>query len=86
MASVAHDSGTLRGKRAIVGGRRARRHVRFQTARVVAHHNPSMKCFADRLRMAGKPPKTIISAVDSKLDTIANAQCKNRQKWTASTS
>ncbi|WP_363318451.1 hypothetical protein [Marivita sp.] len=28
LAPVAHDSGTLRGKRAIAGGRRAQRHMR----------------------------------------------------------
>lgn len=34
LAPVAHDSGTLRGKRAIAGGRRALRHVMFQAALV----------------------------------------------------
>lgn len=81
LAPVAHDSGTLRGKRAIAGGRRALRHVMFQAALVAAHHNPSLKCFADRLRKAGKPHKVIITAVARKLVTIANALCKSRQKW-----
>ena len=83
LAPVAHDSGTLRGKRAIAGGRRALRHVIFQAALVAAHHNPSLKVFADRLRKAGKPHKVIITAVARKLVTIANALCKNRQKWSA---
>ncbi len=85
LAPVAHDSGTLRGKRAIAGGRRALRHVMFQAALVAAHHNPSLKSFADRLRKAGKPHKVIITAVARKLVTIANALCKSRQKWTAAT-
>lgn len=85
LAPVAHDSGTLRGKRTIAGGRRALRHVMFQAALVAAHHNPSMKTFADRLRKAGKPHKVIITAVARKLVTVANALCKNRQKWTPST-
>ena len=83
LAPVAHDSGTLRGKRAIAGGRRALRHVMFQAALVAAHHNPSLKSFADRLRKAGKPHKVIITAVARKLITIANALCKSRQKWAA---
>lgn len=83
LAPVAHDSGTLRGKRAIAGSRRALRHVMFQAALVAAHHNPSLKSFADRLRKAGKPHKVIITAVARKLVTIANALCKSRQKWTA---
>lgn len=83
LAPVAHDSGTLRGKRAIAGGRRALRHVMFQAALVAAHHNPSMRAFADRLQKAGKPHKVIITAVARKLVTIANALCKSRQKWAA---
>jgi transposase len=83
LAPVARDSGTLRGKRAIAGGRRALRHVMFQAALVAAHHNPNLRSFADRLRKAGKPHKVIITAVARKLVTIANAPCKNRQKWVA---
>jgi transposase len=85
LAPVAHDSGTLRGKRAIAGGRRALRHVMFQAALVAAHHNPSLRAFAERLRKAGKPHKVIITAVARKLVTIANALCKSRQKWSAKT-
>lgn len=85
LAPVAQDSGTLRGKRTIAGGRRALRHVMFQAALVAAHHNPSMKAFADRLRKAGKPHKVIITAVARKLVNLANALCKSRQKWKPST-
>lgn len=81
LAPVAHDSGPLCGKRTIAGGRRALRHVMFQSALVAAHHNSSLRPFADRLRKAGKPHKVIITAVARKLVTIANALCKNRQKW-----
>lgn len=85
LAPVAHDSGTLRGKRAIAGGRRAVRHVMFQAALVAAHHNPSLKHFAERLRKAGKPHKVIITAVARKLVALANALCKKRQRWAHST-
>ena len=85
LAPVAHDSGTLRGKRAIAGGRRALRHVMFQAALVAAHHNPSLKIFAERLRQAGKPHKVIITAVARKLVILANALCRSRQKWAPST-
>lgn len=86
LAPVVHDSGTLRGKRAIAGGRRALRHLMFQAALVAAHHNPSLKSFADRLRKAGKPHKVTITAVARKLVTIANAPGKNHQNRTASMS
>lgn len=81
LAPIAHDSGSLRGKRAIAGGRRALRHVLFQAAIVAAHHNPTLKTFAQRLRTAGKPHKVIITAVARKLVTIANALCKSRKAW-----
>nr|WP_162623796.1 hypothetical protein [Paracoccus saliphilus] len=70
---------------AIAGGRQALRHVMFQAALVAAHHSPSLKSFADRLRRAEKPHKVIITAVARKLVTIAKALCKSRQKWTAAT-
>ena len=81
LAPIAHDSGTLRGKRAIAGGRRALRYVMFQAALVASHHNPVLKIFADRLRETGKPHKVIITAVARKLVTIVNALCKSRQMW-----
>jgi len=84
-APVADDSGPLRGKRAIAGGRRALRHVMFQSALVAAHHNARPKAFADCLRKAGKPHKVVITVVAGKLVTSANALCKSGQKWTAAT-
>ncbi len=81
LAPIAHDSGALRGKRSIGGGRRLLRHVMFQAALVASYHNPALKPFADRLRAAGKPHKVIITAVARKLVTIANALCKSRQTW-----
>ncbi len=83
MTPVAHDSGTLRGKRAIAGGRLAQRPVMFQAALVAAHHNPNLRSFADRLRKADKPHKVIITAVARILITIANVLRKKRQKWVA---
>lgn len=82
LAPIAHDSGAMRGKRAIGGGRRLLRHVIFQAALVASHHNQVLKTFADRLRAAGKPHKVVIVAVARKLVTIANALVKSGQKWT----
>lgn len=83
LAPIAHDSGAMRGKRAIGGGRRLLRHVLFQAALVASHHNPILKTFADRLRDAGKPHKVIVIAVARKLVTIVNALIKSGQKWSA---
>ncbi|QCO54582.1 transposase [Pseudorhodobacter turbinis] len=76
LAPIAHDSGAMRGKRAIGGGRRLLRRVMFQAALVASHHNPVLKIFANRLRAAGKPHKVVITAVARKLVTIVNALCK----------
>lgn len=83
LAPIAHDSGALRGRRAIGGGRRQLRHVIFQAALVASHHNPVLKVFADRLRAAGKPHKVVVTAVARKLVTIVNALCKSRRNWVA---
>lgn len=85
LAPIAHDSGAMRGKRAIGGGRRVLRHVMFQAALVASHHNPVLKVFADRLRNAGKPHKVVIVAVARKLITIVNALVKSGQNWTPQT-
>lgn len=53
----------------------------FQAALVAAHHNQSLKHFAERRRKAGKPHKVIIPAVARKLVTLANALCKKSQRW-----
>ena len=85
LALIAHDSGAMRGKRTIGGGRRQLRHVLFQAALVASHHNPVLKVFADRLREAGKPHKVVITAVARKLVTIVNALVKSGQKWHSQT-
>ncbi len=56
----------------------------FQAALVAAHHTPTMKTFANRLRKAGKPHKAIIIAVARNLIILANALSKTRQKWAPS--
>jgi transposase len=85
LAPIAHDSGAMRGKRAIGGGRRLLRHVMFQTALVASHHNPDLKTFAARLRAAGKPHKVVTTAVARKLVTIVNALVKSGQPWLSQT-
>jgi len=85
LAPIARDSGALRGKRSIGGGRRAVRHVLFQAALVARQYNPVLRAFADRLKAAGKPHKVIITAVARKLMIIANAICKKDRQWQTNT-
>jgi transposase len=81
LAPVPHDSGTMRGRRAIAGGRRALRHVLFQAALAAACHNPALKSVAQRLKTRGKPHKLVIIAIARRLITIANAILKIGVPW-----
>lgn len=72
LAPVPHDSGVMRGRRAISGGRRAIRHVLFQAALAAACHNPLLKTVAKRMKEHGKPHKVVI---------IANAILKTGENW-----
>ena len=81
LAPVPHDSGTMRGRRAIAGGRRALRRVLFQAALAAACHNPVLKPVAQRLKERGKPHKLVIIAIARKLATIANAIIKTGIPW-----
>ena len=76
LAPVPHDSGAMRGRRAIAGGRRALRHVLFQAALAAACHNSALKPVAQRLKERGKPQKLVIVAIARRLITIANAVLK----------
>lgn len=81
LAPVPHDSGAMRGRRMIVGGRRALRHVLFQAALAAACHNPALKPIARRLKEKGKPHKLVIVAIARRLITIANAVLKSATPW-----
>jgi len=81
LALLPHDSGAMRGKRAIAGGRRSLRHVVFQAALAAACHNPVLKLVAQHLKMRGKPHKLVIVAIARRLVTIANAILKAGVPW-----
>ncbi|WP_349943195.1 transposase [Fulvimarina sp. MAC8] len=81
LAPVPHDSGIVRGKRAIAGGRRSLRRVLFQAALAAATHNPILKPFAERLKWNGKPHKVVIVAVARRLIVLANAIIKTGASW-----
>ena len=81
VAPFNHDSGTLRGKRAIFGGRRAVRSVLYMAALSARRHNPVIKAFADRLAAQGKLPKVVLTACMRKLLVILNTMVKTKQSW-----
>ncbi len=81
LAPIPHDSGAMRGRRAIAGGRRSLRHVLFPAALAAACHNPVLKPVAKRLKERGKPHKPVIIAIARRLVTIANAIIKTGIPW-----
>ncbi|TDN61300.1 transposase IS116/IS110/IS902 family protein [Paraburkholderia sp. BL10I2N1] len=83
VAPVNRDSGTMRGKRTIFGGRGSVRRVLCMAALVAARFNPVIKSFYDRLVAAGKPKKVALVARMRKLLTILNAMVKGGKPWNA---
>jgi transposase len=76
VAPINRDSGKMRGKRMIFGGRSTVRRVLYMAALVAARHNPVIKAFYQRLVSAGKPKKLALTACSRKLLTILNAMAR----------
>lgn len=76
VAPFNRDSGKMRGKRAIYGGRRPVRHGLYMAALVAARHNPILRAFYQRLRLAGKPAKLALTATMRKLLIVLNSSLK----------
>jgi transposase len=75
------DSGTLRGRRTIWGGRAHVRTVLYMGTLVATRFNPQIKVFYQRLLAAGKIKKVALTACMHKLLTILNAMLKHRKSW-----
>lgn len=81
VAPFNRDSGTLRGKRRVWGGRASVRAALYMAALVASRHNPVLRTFYQRLCAAGKPKKVALVACMHKLLTILNAMLKHRTPW-----
>jgi transposase len=81
LAPMNRDSGQYRGQRKIQGGRPAVRQALYMAALVASQHNPVIKEFYQRLRLAGKPAKSALTACMHKILVILNAMLKNRTYW-----
>jgi transposase len=86
VAPFNRDSGQLRGKRAVWGGRSAVRKALYMATLVATRWNPVISKFYQRLIAAGKKPKVAQTACMRKLLTILNAMIKNRTPWQYATS
>jgi transposase len=81
VAPFNRDSGQLRGRRSIYGGRVTTRGALYMAALVGIRHNPALKSFYQRLRAAGKPGKVALVACMRKLLTILNVMVRENAPW-----
>ncbi len=81
LAPLNRDSGTLRGKRTIWGGRATVRAALYMGALVGSRCNPVLYAMYTRLVAAGKTKKLALTACMHKLLTILNAMLKHRTPW-----
>jgi transposase len=81
VAPVNRDSGTMRGRRTIFGGRAGVRTALYMAALVATRFNPVIKEFYGRLLAAGKAKKVALVACMRKLLTIVNAMLRKNEEW-----
>jgi transposase len=81
VAPLNRDSGKLRGRRAVWGGRARVRAALYMAALVAARHNPTLREFYERLCAVGKPKKVALVACMRKLLVVLNAMLEHRAPW-----
>ncbi|MBM3223254.1 MAG: IS110 family transposase [Candidatus Tectomicrobia bacterium] len=81
VAPCKRDSGTLRGRRTISGGRAPGRAVWYRGTLVATKPHPVIKALYDRLCAAGKAKKVALTACMHTWLTILNAMMKHHTPW-----
>ena len=81
VAPFSRDSGTLRGKRTVWGGRARVRAALYMSALVASRFNHVIRDFYQRLLAAGKPKKLALTACMRKLLILLNSMLKHRSPW-----
>lgn len=81
LAPMNRDSGTMRGKRTIRGGRIAVRNALYMAALTATRHHPEMRIYYRRLTAAGKPKKVALVATMRKLLIELNAVLARGTAW-----
>jgi transposase len=76
LAPFNRDSGAMRGRRSIHGGRRAVRQALYMASLTASRFNPILKAFYEHLRAVGKPHQVALVAVMRKLLIYLNSQIK----------
>ena len=81
LAPMNHDSGRLKGRRAIRGGRVQVRTGLYMAPLAAIRGNGVIQAFYRRLRSKGKPFKVALTAAMHKLLTILNAIVRTGKPW-----
>ena len=81
VAPLSRDSGTLRGRRFVQGGRASVRAMLYMAALVATRRNAVIRAFYQRLVAAGKPKKLALVACIRKLLTMLNAMVRSTTRW-----
>jgi transposase len=76
------DSGVMRGRRSIYGGRSQVRTLLYMAATTAIRSNPVIRAFYERLKSRGKPHKVAMVACMRKMLTILNAMVRQSTPWT----
>ncbi|MFH1301864.1 MAG: IS110 family transposase [Planctomycetota bacterium] len=83
VAPTNRDSGTLRGRRTIGGGRVRIRNGLYMPTVTALNHNPIISAFYKRLVKNGKPKMVALVAAMRKLLIILNTMLKEGKQWEA---
>lgn len=83
LAPHACDSGYMRGKRMIWGGRAEVRRALYAAAFIASRHEPELKAYRKKLDDAGKPFKVAIIACARRLLTQINAIVRDGRNYDA---
>ena len=81
VAPMNRDSGSMRGKRTIGGGRPQVRRMLFMAVVAGQRWNPVLRTLFQKLRAKGKPAKVAYVACMRKLLTVLNAMIKTQTAW-----
>ena len=81
VAPINRDSGIVRGRRTVWGGRSRVRAALYMGTLVATRYNSVIRVFYQRLLAAGKAKKVSLVACMRKLLTILNSMVKSGQHW-----
>tara|TARA_B100000315_G_C14495337_1_gene549668 strand:- start:63 stop:1013 length:951 start_codon:yes stop_codon:yes gene_type:complete len=81
VAPLNRDSGTLRGRRTVWGGRARVRATLYMATLAATRCNPVVRSFYRHLCTGGKVKKVALTACMRKLLTILNSMIKNHTTW-----